>query len=202
MRFRTEGEAMNRLVQALIKKHKGKVMTFRKLPAPAQLAVLHDMAVEGNHWSPAPDTDTLASQLPHYVEKYGKAKFGLVVVPTDELTQVVFEIARKTGEFRFKTFDGYHRSYLRRETVGDHGDSVWPVVLGDLSTEAIGDGMRRFHSYVRKGLKDIPGVYYVPDSWKKPTPKHCRRGLCIPTLGHGHCECPCQDCIDAGIHHG
>ena len=48
---------MNKLVQALIRKHKGKVMTYRRLPAPAQLAVLHYMAVDGNHWSPPPEAN-------------------------------------------------------------------------------------------------------------------------------------------------
>jgi hypothetical protein len=33
-------------------------------------------------------------------------------------------------------------------------------------------------------------------------PKHCHRGICSSTLGAGHCECPCEDCIEAGIHHG
>ena len=33
-------------------------------------------------------------------------------------------------------------------------------------------------------------------------PRHCHRGICSSTLGDGHCECPCEDCIEAGIHHG
>ncbi len=33
-------------------------------------------------------------------------------------------------------------------------------------------------------------------------PEHCGRGICSSTLGQGHCECPCEDCIEAGIHHG
>src|SRR5262249_46340522 len=33
-------------------------------------------------------------------------------------------------------------------------------------------------------------------------PQHCGRGICVSTFGQGHCECPCQDCIEAGIHHG
>ena len=32
--------------------------------------------------------------------------------------------------------------------------------------------------------------------------QHCGRGICVSTFGQGHCECPCQDCIEAGIHHG
>ena len=33
-------------------------------------------------------------------------------------------------------------------------------------------------------------------------PRHCHRGICSSTCGDGHCECPCEDCITAGIHHG
>jgi hypothetical protein len=33
-------------------------------------------------------------------------------------------------------------------------------------------------------------------------PRHCHRGICSSTFGDGHCECPCEDCITAGIHHG
>jgi hypothetical protein len=33
-------------------------------------------------------------------------------------------------------------------------------------------------------------------------PTHCNRGICSSTFGDGHCECPCEDCIEAGIHHG
>jgi hypothetical protein len=33
-------------------------------------------------------------------------------------------------------------------------------------------------------------------------PEHCWRGICSSTLEEGHCECPCEDCIEAGIHHG
>src|SRR5262249_30077646 len=152
---RIESREMNKLVRALIKKHKGKVMPYRKLPEPAQLAVLQDMAVDGDHWCPSPDMETVTlldnelpdyveqyGKLPYYVQKYGKPKSGLVVVPTDELARVVFESARKGHGFKFKTFGGYHKSYLGKKTVADHGDSVWPVILGDLPTEAISDGLQ------------------------------------------------------------
>ena len=32
--------------------------------------------------------------------------------------------------------------------------------------------------------------------------QYCGRGICVSTFGYGHCECPCKDCIVAGIHHG
>ena len=56
----------------------------------------------------------------------------------------------------FKTFDEYHDWYSSYGHVPDHGDSIWPCILSCVDYELFEDGWHRFHSYVKKGLTNIP----------------------------------------------
>ena len=57
------------------------------------------------------------------------------------------------------SFENYHKWYGDENT--DHGDSVLPIIIDFDDEELIVDGWHRFHSYVRKGLDQIPvvGIY-------------------------------------------
>lgn len=55
------------------------------------------------------------------------------------------------------TFEAYHAWYVSRGEVPDHGDSYWPSIEAQSGTgEYLVDGWHRFHSYVAKGMKNVP----------------------------------------------
>lgn len=61
------------------------------------------------------------------------------------------EVAKRLG---WENFEDYHKWYGDEQTY--HGDSVLPIIIDFDDEEMIIDGWHRFHSYVRKGLRQIP----------------------------------------------
>lgn len=152
----------NKSLWELVKRHGGRIVPFRRLPKDAQLAMIQYMAYDGEAWNVYKNTlDEEARKC--FVTKYGDQRFGYVTIPTQELTAFVFDCMKLSPEGAdYDTFDAYHRWYAGQDSDTDHGNSVWPVILCDIPNEGLEDGWHRFHSYVRKGLKEIPCLYYPP----------------------------------------
>jgi hypothetical protein len=85
--------------------------------------------------------------------KFKNKMFYFGIVPIDLIKDEV------TKRLEYNTFDEYHKWYGDEQT--DHGDSVLPIIIDYDDEELIVDGWHRFHSYVRKGLTEIPvlGIY-------------------------------------------
>jgi hypothetical protein len=86
-------------------------------------------------------------------------------------------------------------------TARAYRDGRDAVSLGNAAVSAVWEAC---HSDYCEGDED--GLYLLElEDTELRTPaiaQHCGRGICVSTFGQGHCECPCQDCIEAGIHHG
>lgn len=78
--------------------------------------------------------------------------FAYGLVPMQILTK---EVAKRMG---FKTFQEYHEWYNDNT---DHKDSVLPIIVSFDNEELIEDGWHRFHSYYRKGMKQIPVIAFM-----------------------------------------
>ena len=167
--------------QALIRRFNGKVMPFANLPQPAQLSIAHYMALDGEAWEPSDRFDeralrapgnagrkrdlhfkrNLIADLPHFVETYGKERFGLVQIPMSALTEAIWLDSKEIRE-DFKSFAEYHKWYVNAGHMPQHGNSRWPVILSDFQSEesTLQDGWHRFHDYYRNNVKIVPAVYF------------------------------------------
>jgi len=99
------------------------------------------------------NNDEMINELLDELTKSEKRKvFYYGEVPIDLIKD---EVKDRMG---YKTFDEYHKWY---GDDTDHGDSVLPVIIDFDDEELIIDGWHRFHSYVRKGLDNVPvlGIY-------------------------------------------
>jgi hypothetical protein len=165
------------LAQALIRRFKGQVMPFAQLPQEAQLSMAHYMALDGEAWHPSPQfedkayrhpsnrgwfTRHLKADLPHYIAKYGKERFGLVQIPMAKLTEAVWLSSPSDLQKDFAGFDEYHEWYVSNNDTPEHNGSRWPVILAsDQDEEAVlQDGWHRFHSYYRDHARIVPALYY------------------------------------------
>lgn len=80
--------------------------------------------------------------------------FAYGLVPMNVLTK---EIADRMG---YDSFEEYHQEY-KQGYLPDHGKSVLPIILDFNNDELIEDGWHRFHSYYKKGLKNVPVVMFM-----------------------------------------
>lgn len=147
----------------LIRCFGGEVMPFRDLPVPAQLAIAHYMAVDGEAWKLPPVFEReFRSMLPWFRKKYGAKKFGYVEIPMEILTDAIMDdeyMAIDRPDLR--TFDEYHRWYVQKGGIPDHPETGrWPVILSSMDEQTLQDGWHRLHDYYRKGAEVIPAVYY------------------------------------------
>ena len=149
--------------KVLIKKYGGQVMPFQSLPIPAQLAIAHYMAIDGEAWEvPAGyrhNPKNFKDLLPWFRGKYGAKKYGYVEIPTEELTAAVM---KDEMSYQFPDFDSYHRWYIKLPGgIQNHPKKDrWPVVLSGQDDETLQDGWHRLHTYYRQGADVIPAVYY------------------------------------------
>lgn len=153
----------NPFVKKLIEKFGGKVYTFKDLPKPAQKSIFWYMAADGEAW-PCSYDDSPLEALPEAIKTYGHTAFGLVNVPMKELKDTVaenFKADSDTKVMGWADFDAYHKWYMGDSQVEDHGKSVWPVILNCFDDELFQDGWHRFHTYVDRGVKKVPCLYYV-----------------------------------------
>ena len=98
-----------------------------------------------------------------YANVYGNKKFLYGIM---DVNDIIEGIRDDYEEFGFDTFDEYHKWY-RKKSKEDYGDSVFPIMLSSDEDrmmpgfEFIEDGWHRFHSYVDKGITNIPVVKFV-----------------------------------------
>ncbi len=170
----------------IIKRYNGKVLPFKKLPKEYQMAMTHYMAIDGEAWEHpkevCPGMRTLKGlkdgrnwmlkNISFWVKKYGNVKFGVMEIPTEEFTDLLFQAMVEGKQFEegeFKSFKEYHAWYVNgpgglNKATDLHYFESWPVILGstiDKDFEILQDGWHRFHTYVRLKRKATPVIYYV-----------------------------------------
>ncbi len=146
----------------LIAQYGGKVMPYRDLPVPAQLAIGWYMTVDGEAWKVPPDFSErpLKAVLPWLVRRYGSTRIGYVEIPTKALMDVISE-DEEFGERGIRDFDDYHEWFISQGGMPDHPrKGRWPVILSSFEEETLQDGWHRLHDYYSKGAKKIPAVYF------------------------------------------
>lgn len=147
----------------LIKQYGGEVVPYVDLPEPAQLAIAHYMAVNGEawklpeDWAVWPDMSTgpsrarivkeLKKYLDYFIDKYGAKKFGYVLLPMKAVTDSVMAADQDIA--------GEYDSFPKHSA-----DDPWPVILSNFEDETLQDGWHRLHRYYQLGLKEIPAVYF------------------------------------------
>lgn len=173
-----------------IKKYKGKVVPFAKLPLSYQLAMIRYMAFDGEAWEVPEESDVvyvgddaknlaaetkwIKKNLPYWVKKYGKQKFGMMEVPMKDFCKIVYDNFNFHNPEEFKSFKEYHKWYVGAclwKNSNKHYSEIWPAILdcertytdGRVSKtdwEVLQDGNHRFHTYVELGKKTMPLIYY------------------------------------------
>ena len=113
----------------------------------------------------------------YYIPLYGKTRWGVVEIPTDVMKQemVARSKSRKGYEDWTKehpTFDAYHEWYMKFGGWFDHTKHIsrsrsyrWPCIMSGYNHEVLEDGWHRFHSYIERGDKTIPCIYYIETKW-------------------------------------
>jgi hypothetical protein len=97
------------------------------------------------------------SSTPEEFEAYARERqWQYARVPTEMMAERIMaadpDLVADHG-----TFEDYHAWYVGRGNVPDHGDSYWPSIEAQPGTgEYLFDGWHRFHSYVAKGMKNVP----------------------------------------------
>lgn len=147
---------------------------FKDLPLEFQIAVLiYCQDGVGELWIGIDDQSPITNwwtdkRVPQMIENYKKRRgfqsFLYGYVPIELLIAQVDEMVKGHQDtFPFKDFWEYHEDYQKNHGV-DHGSSVLPIILysngGIVAEEPIEDGWHRFHSYVAKGLRDIPVLIF------------------------------------------
>jgi len=93
-----------------------------------------------------------------YANVYGNKKFLYGIM---DVNDIIEGIRNDYEELDFDNFNEYHKWY-REESKEDYGDSVFPIILSpNNGFEFIEDGWHRFHSYVDKGIKNIPVIKLI-----------------------------------------
>ena len=170
----------NLRVKKLIRQYGGWIMPYRELSREAQLAMAHYMAIAGEAWKPSPDFDrwnaihfpydaTKASHQkhfqadrPYYVQRYGNRRFGFVVIPMVDLGKSIEKDQDCKDECL--DFDHYHHWYvdtLHNPLPRHKKTNLWPIILSDFAFETLQDGWHRLHAYYRRGIKQVPCLFYA-----------------------------------------
>ena len=100
--------------------------------------------------------------IDQYANVYGNKKFLYGIMDINDIIEGIRDTYESEG---YNDFNKYHKWY-RKTNKEDYGDSVFPIILSsDKSirngSEFIEDGWHRFHSYVDKGITNIPVVKFV-----------------------------------------
>jgi hypothetical protein len=169
-------------VAALIQGHESQILRFHQLPAPARLALIQHMAVDGEAWSQTGGLSeaihthlcsrsndeqatkqwekTLSRFLPHYTKRYAHEIFGyLPALPIAALTACILKDADFQGNYQ--RWDKYHQWYstfpLKHAATGPE---PWPVILSGFADETLEDGWERLHRYYQQGRETVPALFY------------------------------------------
>ncbi len=149
--------------------------TFNNLPYEYKRGLMTDMVsgepVEWEEDVPADPSlvnwfneDEVNYIINQYANVYGNKKFLYGIMNVNDIIEGVMkygDISRQGWD----NFNHYHKWYIKAGSI-DHGDSVFPIILSsdegiDDRFEFIEDGWHRFHSYVDKGIKNIPVIKFV-----------------------------------------
>jgi hypothetical protein len=153
-------------VEDMIAQYGGREVAYRDLPEGAQRALFQYMAIDGEAW----DVD---DGLNGCISKHGGRLFGYMEVPMGAI-RVAFERSPMQcdddDDLPFDVpggFDRWVQWYAKDGAIPDHGDSVWPVILGGKKEiekwedGLISDGSHRLCSYALHGSKSVPCIYYT-----------------------------------------
>ena len=168
----------------LIRDNHGEMRRFQDLPQESQLAMLHYMAIDGEAWEITDGLESvidhhqsylrggwpslrsmgkwngaLATELPFYVNKYGRRWFGYIAnLRIADLCDAVMQ-DDDMEEFS-RDFTAYHLWYMQNAEKNPAPDPCWPVILSGFPNETLQDGWNRFHQYVERGLKNCRALWY------------------------------------------
>jgi hypothetical protein len=168
----------------LAKRYGAVVLPYRDLPRPHQLAIAHYMSIDGEAWDFVNDNwrnhpfwkknnpshkdrdeydayiyRVMLRNVSHFVDQYGKVKFGVVEIPTDIMS---VEILKNGWPGPLVNTVSLYREWIQKHTtIPNHPKTKrWPVIL-DSTDQLLQDGWHRFHCYLLRGDKTIPAVYYA-----------------------------------------
>jgi hypothetical protein len=157
----------------LVREYGGKVMPFRDLPIPAQLAIAHYMAIDGEawgfpegtaNWSVSSVKKELPAMLPYFRKVYGGQRFGYVMIPMEALKESILKdqwLTEDVGIFpSYEVYDEHVHSQAGFRPTEHPTTQRWPVILSSENEETLQDGWHRLHAYYHQGAKLIPAVYY------------------------------------------
>ena len=165
---KADGDFPQLMSRSIIKKHKGKIYPFSKLPLTAQLSIAHYMGVDGAAWMQKDDfgvfdngsryiIEGLISNMDKIVAHYGTMEIGYVILSAESLKEF-WKNCESDSSKHFDNFDAFHKWY---QSVGNHiKNPTWPVILSDFDDEILQDGWHRFHAYIEIGATEIPAVWY------------------------------------------
>lgn len=147
---------------------RSQILKFKEMPFDYQRAIVIYGGEDGIvNWTDIGQIDWFNTEqvqiwIDDYIKVYADREFRLGTIRIEEvIDRIMPRVSVDTG---FETFEEYHE-WAYDGT--DHGDSVFPIVISktlyfDKMEEFIEDGWHRFHSYVHKGIKEIPFVEYFP----------------------------------------
>jgi hypothetical protein len=159
----------------LRKEYGGKLVPFKDLTKPYQLAIIHYMAIDGEAWglfgnmdcycnsTPSKIKRELEKNLPEYIKRHGRRKFGVMNLPIDICKKLIMKVEAIAGESLEKehgSFDEYHAWYTTYDMPNHTNRNPYPCILSSFNDELFQDGWHRFHRYVELKMKMIPCVYY------------------------------------------
>jgi len=163
-------ESIRRILRETINDKGLTLTTFNNLPYEYKRGLMTYM-VEGEPVEWKEDTpfnvdwfneDEVNYIIDQYANVYGNKKFLYGIM---DVKDIIEGIRKDYENLDFDDFNKYHKWYRKQGKV-DHGDSVFPIILSsdkgvDDRFEFIEDGWHRFHSYVDKGITNIPVVKFV-----------------------------------------
>lgn len=104
--------------------------------------------------------DEVNDIIEQYAEVHGNKKFLYGIMDINDIIKGVMDTIDDWDDF-----NKYHKWYRKQGKV-DHGDSIFPIILSsdkaiEKGYEFIEDGWHRFHSYVDKGITNIPVIKFL-----------------------------------------
>jgi hypothetical protein len=147
-----------------------KVLPFRELERPYQLAIGRYMAIDGEAWADALPANAfwpsreqqrkgLRRCLSKMVKLFGDELFGVALLPSAVMQAAIMESKELSEDF--PNWEAYHAWYVNAGDIPNHGrKDRWPVVLSDFEDEFMQDGWHRLHCYLKRGDDTIPAVFY------------------------------------------
>lgn len=103
------------------------------------------------------DIDSVQIWIDDYSKLYAEQEFRIGIIGIEDIKEKIMSVVE--FDTKFDNFEEYHKWYRKNDET-DHGDSVFPIIVSNCD-EFIEDGWHRFHSYVHKGMKEIPFVEYI-----------------------------------------